>query len=80
MGVRISPLVPKVKKNSIMKIVDYSKEAYTELVEKVTWPGWSNLQSSAIVVMVASMIFAIVIWLMDFAFGKSMNFIYNLLY
>jgi len=63
-----------------MKIVDYSKEAYTELAEKVSWPGWSNLQSSAIVVMVASLIFSLVILSMDLVFENAMEYIYNLLY
>ena len=63
-----------------MKIVDYSKEAYTELVEKVSWPSWNELQSSAIVVMVASLIFAIVILAMDFTFESMMTNIYKLLY
>ena len=63
-----------------MKIVDYSKEAYTELVEKVSWPGWNELQSQAVVVIVASLIFAMVILVMDLAFDKMMTNIYNLLY
>jgi len=63
-----------------MKAVSYVKEAYAELVEKVTWPSWSQLQSSAIVVMIASLIFALVILVMDLAFENLMSLIYNLLY
>lgn len=63
-----------------MKIVNYVKEAYAELVEKVTWPSWNELQSSAIVVMIASLIFACVIMAMDFTFENMMNNIYRLLY
>ena len=63
-----------------MKIVNYSKEAYAELVEKVSWPSWSELQSSAIVVMVASLIFALVILTMDLAFENLMSHTYKLLY
>ncbi|MDD3035275.1 MAG: preprotein translocase subunit SecE [Rikenellaceae bacterium] len=62
------------------KIKLYFQESYTELVKKVSWPSWSQLQSSAIVVMVASAIFAVVIFAMDFAFRNIMTFIYNLLY
>ncbi|AGY54163.1 hypothetical protein BRDCF_p1536 [Bacteroidales bacterium CF] len=58
----------------------YFQESYTELVKKVSWPSWAQLQSSAIVVMVASAIFAVVIFAMDFAFRNIMTFIYNLLY
>ena len=63
-----------------MGFISYAKNSYDELVHKVTWPTWSELQNSAIVVMVASIIFALVIVLMDIAFDNIMNFIYRLLY
>lgn len=62
------------------KIKTYFVETYNELVYKVTWPKWSELQSSAIVVMVASLIFAVVIFLMDFAFKEVLELIYGLFY
>lgn len=58
----------------------YVKESYRELVSKVTWPTWKSLQSSAILVMVASLLFAIVIMAMDFSFETLMKNIYSLLY
>lgn len=58
----------------------YVKEAYKELVDKVTWPTWKSLQSSAILVMVASLIFAVVVLAMDFTFENVMKSIYSLLY
>jgi preprotein translocase subunit SecE len=63
-----------------MKVVNYVKNAYAELVEKVTWPTWKELQSSAIVVMVASLIFALVVLAMDLSFENIMKGIYSLLY
>ena len=48
------------------KFINYLKESYTEMTKKVSWPTWSKLQSSAIVVMVASVIFAVVVFVMDF--------------
>ncbi len=63
-----------------MKVVNYVKNAYAELVEKVTWPTWKELQSSAIVVMVASLIFALVVLAMDLSFENIMKAIYSLLY
>ena len=63
-----------------MRFVNYVKEAYKELVQKVTWPSISQLQNSAIVVMVASLLFAIVILVMDQAFENLMKAIYKLLY
>ncbi|MEG1413931.1 MAG: preprotein translocase subunit SecE [Mucinivorans sp.] len=58
----------------------YVKEAYKELVDKVTWPTWKSLQSSAILVMVTSVIFAVVVLAMDFTFENVMKSIYSLLY
>ncbi|MFA7116733.1 MAG: preprotein translocase subunit SecE [Bacteroidales bacterium] len=62
------------------KITSYLKASYTELTKKVTWPTWSSLQNSAIVVMVASVIFAIVIFAMDFVFKNLLEEIYKFLY
>ena len=63
-----------------MRLVNYFKNSYNELVHKVTWPSVSELQSSAVVVMVASIIFALVILVMDLAFENLMQFIYRMLY
>jgi len=63
-----------------MKIKLYFQEAYDELVHKVTWPTWKELQSSALVVMVASLIISIVIFIMDLSFRNMMEFIYGLFY
>ena len=63
-----------------MKIVAYFKESYTELVQKVSWPSWSQLQNSAIIVMIASLLFAIVVWAMDLTFENLMKAIYSILY
>lgn len=63
-----------------MKIGVYVKESFNELVHKVTWPTLKELQSSAIVVMVASIIIAVVIALIDLVFENLMDFIYKLFY
>jgi preprotein translocase subunit SecE len=63
-----------------MKLKIYIQEAYDEMVHKVTWPSWKELQNSAIVVMVASFIISLVIFIMDFSFEKIMEFIYGLFY
>jgi len=47
------------------KIKLYLQESYSELVHKVTWPTWANLQSSTVVVLVASLILALIILGMD---------------
>ncbi|MEO5570183.1 MAG: preprotein translocase subunit SecE [Bacteroidia bacterium] len=60
------------------KISNYIKECYNELMHKVSWPTWAELQSSAIVVLTASLIIGIVVFLMDSVFQGSMNLIYSL--
>ena len=57
----------------------YIKDSYKELVEKVSWPSFSSLQSSTIVVMVASIIFALVVLAMDISFETIMQAIYKFL-
>jgi preprotein translocase subunit SecE len=61
-----------------MKLVNYIKECYTELKEKVTWPTWKELQSSVIVVSIASLIIALVVFLMDFSFQHLLEAFYRL--
>ena len=56
------------------KVVKYIEESYNELVHKVTWPTWEQLQSSPIVVLVASVIFALIIFVMDYIFGINVKF------
>lgn len=51
------------------KIVNYVEESYNELVTKVSWPSWAELQSSTMIVSVASAVIAVVIFLMDFILG-----------
>ncbi|MGL5959314.1 MAG: preprotein translocase subunit SecE [Bacteroidales bacterium] len=58
----------------------YFAESYVELMHKVSWPLWTTLQSSAILVMVASLVFALMIFGMDFVFQNGMEVIYKLLY
>ncbi|MCI2082642.1 MAG: preprotein translocase subunit SecE [Bacteroidales bacterium] len=60
------------------KFTSYIKDSYVELTQKVAWPTWPNLQRSAIVVMVTTLIFTIVIFLMDLIFKNLMQFIYTL--
>jgi len=60
------------------KIQTYLEESYDELKHKVSWPTWSELQSSAIVVSVASLIIAIVVFLMDRSLGTLLEQFYKL--
>jgi preprotein translocase subunit SecE len=57
-------------------VAEYIKESYIELTEKVTWPTWRELQSSAILVLVAAMIIAMLIFGMD----QVINFVLTKFY
>ncbi|MDR0830835.1 MAG: preprotein translocase subunit SecE [Prevotellaceae bacterium] len=59
------------------KIINYFKESYAELVHKTSWPTRKELTSSSVVVLVASLLIAVVVWAMDFAFENLMTFIYQ---
>ncbi len=56
----------------------YLRESYNELLHKVTWPSWANLQSSTIVVVVATLILALLILVMDLASKQITDLIYGL--
>ena len=60
------------------KLKLYILESYNELVTKVTWPTWANLQSSTVVVVVASIILALVIFVMDAISNGVLEQIYKL--
>jgi preprotein translocase subunit SecE len=68
----------RAKNDFMSKIKTYFEESYNELMHKVTWPTWSDLQSSAILVMISSVIIALVIFAMDFTFSNSMELFYEL--
>ncbi|MBE0662847.1 MAG: preprotein translocase subunit SecE [Bacteroidales bacterium] len=60
------------------KLQTYVSESYDELMHKVSWPTWSELQSSAIVVSIASLIIASVVYLMDKSFQTILEQFYKL--
>jgi preprotein translocase subunit SecE len=60
------------------KIVRYLQETYNELMHKVSWPTWRDLQSSSVVVLVASLIIAAIVFVMDFSFQHVVMFVYSL--
>jgi len=62
-----------------MKITNYIKESYNELVHKVSWPTTKELTNSAVVVLIASIIIALIVWVIDFGFEKFIQFIYKLI-
>ena len=61
-----------------MKVINYLRDCYNELVHKTSWPTRQELTSSSVVVLVASVIIAIAVWIMDFSFEKIMHLIYTI--
>ena len=59
------------------KVTTYFRESYRELLEKVTWPTFAQLQQSTMIVLVATLIITAVISLMDFLAGGALKFIYQ---
>ena len=63
-----------------MKVGKYLREIYDEMVRKVSWPTWKELQSSALIVMIASLLIAAVVLVMDWTFERALDWVYRLLY
>jgi preprotein translocase subunit SecE len=59
------------------KFINYLKDTYNELMHKVSWPSWADLQNSSVVVLVASLIIAMVVFAMDFSFEHIFTFVYK---
>ncbi len=60
-----------------MKLTNYIKESYKELKEKTTWPTRKELTNSAVIVLVASIVIALIVWVMDLGFENLMQFVYK---
>lgn len=60
------------------KISNYFRDSYKELMEKVSWPTWSQLQQSTMIVLVATLVITAMVWVMDFAAGNILKFVYKL--
>lgn len=61
------------------KFSAYVKDSYKELVEKVTWPTWDQLQQSTMIVLGATLFITAIVWVMDFVANGGLKFIYSLL-
>jgi preprotein translocase subunit SecE len=61
------------------KFGNYIQEAYDELLHKVTWPTWEELQQTTIIVLIALGLVTAVIFGMDFVSENVLTFIYKIL-
>ncbi|GAB2770784.1 preprotein translocase subunit SecE [Hymenobacter luteus] len=59
------------------KLTNYFRETSEEMRYKVTWPSLEELQKSAGLVLIGSLLFAAVVGLMDVIFNKGLDAFYN---
>jgi preprotein translocase subunit SecE len=59
------------------KVSAYIRDSYHELLEKVTWPTWAQLQQSTAIVLVAALLIMAMVWIMDFASNELLQLIYS---
>ena len=62
-----------------MKVGTYIQEAYDELLHKVTWPTWEELQQTTIIVLIALGIVTAVVFGMDFVSKNVLEMVYKIL-
>jgi preprotein translocase subunit SecE len=61
----------------MQKLIAFMKESVVEMTDKVSWPKYKDLQNSSVLVLVASMIFAIMIGAFDLVFDSAMTWFYG---
>jgi len=59
------------------RITNYFREIKDELLNKVSWPTWSELRESTWIVIVASLLFSLLIWAFDSILGFSTTEFYK---
>jgi preprotein translocase subunit SecE len=60
------------------RFTSFFSETYNELVHKVTWPSWEDLQGSLVVVSIATVILALIVWAMNEVSNFAMSTFYHL--
>ena len=60
------------------KVSNYFSESYKELLEKVTWPNWTQLQQSTMIVLAATLLITAIVAIMDFVSSSGLKFIYKI--
>ena len=58
------------------KCVNYCKTCYDDLAHKTTWPSYAELNHSAVIVLSASLLIAVVVFAMDSLFKAFMGMVY----
>ncbi len=53
------------------KLKLYVQDSIDELLYKVSWPTWSELQSTTMVVLFSLLVFASLVFIIDFVLGAN---------
>ena len=59
------------------KVSTYFRESWKEMFEKVTWPKWSELQQSTIIVLGATLVITAIVSVMDLGSQGLLKLIYS---
>jgi preprotein translocase subunit SecE len=59
------------------KVKKYISDTVEEMRHRVSWPKYSELQNSSVLVLLGSIVFAIVVGLMDFVYDSTLSWFYN---
>lgn len=57
-------------------LISYIKDSFDEVMNKVTWPKYEDLQSTTILVLVASVIFGVTVFVIDYLFETGLGYVY----
>lgn len=61
------------------KITLYFQEAYDELVHKVTWPTWAELQDSSVIVLITAILISLIVLFIDVVFKYGIQELYKII-
>jgi preprotein translocase subunit SecE len=59
-------------------LLTYIRESFQEVIHNVTWPEYKQLQKDTVTVIIASVVFAVIIALVDYGFKEVLEFVYSL--
>ncbi len=66
------------KKGFFNGIIEYVKGAYDELIHHVVWPSWKEAQKLTVVVAVFSLVFALLLFAVDYIFRQILGLYYKM--
>ena len=59
------------------RLKNYVSESYNELMNNVTWPTWANLTETTGIVLVATLLVSLLIFMMDGTSSQLLKLVYG---